>query len=941
MQRISGGPRPYALAAVAVLFFLSGATALTAEVVLNKLLTYVFGASHLSTSTVLAAYMGGLSAGAYLFGRRSEKLRRPVLAYAALELGVGIFFVLLPLLFGPFQRLGVALASPLSGSPALLTTVRFALSFVLVFAPTLMMGGTLPTMIAAFRGEQAFGRSLPILYAINTLGAATGVLLASYVVIPGLGLDGALYACAGVNFAVSAAGALLSRWFTASEGVAASREVAVVAASAASGDVAAVDGTAASGDVAAAEGAGKAAALAREAAESARREAEPARRDAEAAREGAASGGVGGGPAWELSPRVAIVLAFSQGAIAFVLEVVWFHLIGTVIGVTTYAFALMLFSILLGIGLGSLLLPVVLRVTRRPPAAIFTWAMLFAALGVAVSLRGWDEFVWVVEKTPELRQAGHFWGRELVRLSFCLALLLPTTLALGMALPALAAAASRIAGEHPGAWVGRLFAANTLGTITGSLSCGFVLLGWLGSERILLLGAGLALLVGAAALVAGRRVAVAPSAVEPTAVEPRGGRSKLVSAADGLSSDGLLVASWREVGLLAAGAMIVVGLSMRGSWDAYRLTSGSHYYWEPYEKTPVSEVMWMREDAQSGFITIMKSPDGRKTMRTNGKYEGNDAPAEFQDLFALLGGLYLKQHERAVLVGLGPARTLNVMHAMPFRHIEAVEYSEAIIAAAREGFPEFSAVPFGDTARVSVHGDDGRNHIQLSQHAYDYVAIAISGAAFAGAGSIYSRDFFQAVRGRMRDDGVFMLWIQVHHVFPQDVRSVVYTLRQVFPHVHFYTDPWQTQGFLMASPSPLTVDPERVRSLDASPQIRAVLEQHRMSSALDLVERSVFTTEEEFARYLAAPEVGAAPVLLRDLNPAFEYSTPYALAEAIGMFDFQRFSDKKLPVFAPPLPDSELALLEARRWLAVGDKERADAALRRARKGQEAVSSPP
>src|SRR5512141_3326783 len=89
--RNEGAPPLFTLS---ILFFVSGATALSAEVVLNKLLTYVFGSSHLATSTVLAAYMAGLSAGAWLFGRAASRLRRPVVAYAALELSVGALYAL-------------------------------------------------------------------------------------------------------------------------------------------------------------------------------------------------------------------------------------------------------------------------------------------------------------------------------------------------------------------------------------------------------------------------------------------------------------------------------------------------------------------------------------------------------------------------------------------------------------------------------------------------------------------------------------------------------------------------------------------------------------------------------------------------------------------------------------------------------------------------------
>jgi spermidine synthase len=829
-----------ALSTVTCLFFLSGATALVAEVALNKMLTYVFGSSHMSTSTVLAAYMAGLSAGAWLFGNLGAKYKNPVYAYAALEALVGVFYCLLPLVFPAFQRAGVSLASPWAASPVLLTGVRFGLSFLLVFIPTLMMGGTLPTLISAFQKSGSLSRNLPLLYAVNTLGAAFGVLLGSYVLLPKGGLSGALYTCGVVNFGIAAAAVALAKKVL-------------------SGQAAGLPDAPAG---------------------------EPATAHA---------------PANGFSPRLALGLSFAQGAFAFSLEVVWFHLIGTVIGVTTYAFAIMLFSILLGIGLGSLLLPKVQGWSKLTSAQMFVACMVVSALAVGCGLRGWDKFSTVIAWTWGLQQGGHFWGRELVRLGFCLVLLLPTTLALGMSLPSLAASVRALGSAEAGAWVGKVFAFNTLGTIVGSLGCGFLLLGRLGSERILQLGALAAL---ALALVAAHQV-----------------RSSL--AAMGRAT------RWA----LAAAAVLSLGATLSFvRWDARQMTLGSHYYWSPPDYGQATTVEWLREDAQSGFITVMRNEAGVRIMRTNGKYEGNSEPGEFQDLFALLGGLYVKHYARAAMVGMGPARTLRIMHAMPFEKIEAIEYSPATIAAAKEQFAEFSGPPMADKARVSVHCDDGRNHLQLAKGPYDYVAIAISGAAFAGAGNIYSQDFFRAVASKLETDGVLMLWIQVHHVFPKDVRSVIHTLRTVFPSVHLYTNPAEDQGFLFASKTKLEVDPERVFALDKIPRVQEVLGYHSMASAMDLVERSMFTTEPEFERYMQDASIGAPPQLLTDLFPAFEYSTPYSLAEQIGDFDFQRFSNKALPPMTKPLSEVTRFHLIGRRKLAAGDSAGALAAWQEAKR---------
>ena len=82
-----------------ILFFLSGAAALAYEVVWVKLLTLQFGSAAWSISTVVASFMAGLGAGGAWAGRRADRIRRPLRAYALLELGIAFFGVVsVPLL---------------------------------------------------------------------------------------------------------------------------------------------------------------------------------------------------------------------------------------------------------------------------------------------------------------------------------------------------------------------------------------------------------------------------------------------------------------------------------------------------------------------------------------------------------------------------------------------------------------------------------------------------------------------------------------------------------------------------------------------------------------------------------------------------------------------------------------------------------------------------
>ena len=74
---------------VSLCFFLSGMAGLIYQMVWMRYLSTVFGTSELAIVAVLVAYMGGLAAGAAVASKILHRLRRPIIAYAILELVVG------------------------------------------------------------------------------------------------------------------------------------------------------------------------------------------------------------------------------------------------------------------------------------------------------------------------------------------------------------------------------------------------------------------------------------------------------------------------------------------------------------------------------------------------------------------------------------------------------------------------------------------------------------------------------------------------------------------------------------------------------------------------------------------------------------------------------------------------------------------------------------
>ena len=86
----------YIQATILILFFLSGVAGLVYEVVWQRILVLVFGNTTLATTTIIAAFMGGLALGSFLFGRIADRFKRPLRLYVYLEVGIGIFAILLP-----------------------------------------------------------------------------------------------------------------------------------------------------------------------------------------------------------------------------------------------------------------------------------------------------------------------------------------------------------------------------------------------------------------------------------------------------------------------------------------------------------------------------------------------------------------------------------------------------------------------------------------------------------------------------------------------------------------------------------------------------------------------------------------------------------------------------------------------------------------------------
>jgi spermidine synthase len=525
------------------------------------------------------------------------------------------------------------------------------------------------------------------------------------------------------------------------------------------------------------------------------------------------------------STMIAYVVAVASGALVFAAEVIFTHLLALIIGNSAYAFGLILAAFLSCLFLGA---SRAAAVRARFGEAALPYGLLLTGLALAITLPLWDKLPLVFNNTGQFFTS--FAAREATRGGIAFVVLAIPTVFMGLTFPLLLQRVA--AADDVGHWVGRLTTVNTLGAVFGSLATGYLLLPALGSERSLF--------------------AVA-----------------LVFVATGLLTTRFITGKVRTVAYaLAAGAVAIWAFAPR--WDLARLTAGTNVYFEGWHEP--DEVPFVRDDVLGGVTTVTKL--GKVyTLYTNGKFQGNNGwEMNAQRFFAHYPSIFVSRFDQALVIGLGTGTTLGTIASYPWKKLELVEISPAIVEAADKYFGSVNGGALHDP-RLTLHIGDGRNFLLVEQRKYDLISMELSSIWFAGASSLYSQEFYRLVQQRLAEHGIFQQWVQLHHVTRKDFATIVHTLRSVFPHVALFYG--GGQGILVTSMSPLAASESRVVELQQHAEVQATTPGNRpLMTLLD----DVLLVDGDLDRFLedSAREAGQplAELISTDGNLYLEYATP-------------------------------------------------------------------
>lgn len=184
--------------------FLSGASALTFEILWQRQMFLIFGASAPATTAVLTAIFLGIAFGSLLAKPILHRFQRPVIAFSLMETTIGIWGFCIPFLMPLTDRLYISAAHELGEASMLLSGVRFALAIGLMLPATLCMGATIPVMVAGL-SDRGKGR-VSTVYGVNTLGAVLGASLTGLFLIRILGMSQTYFVATGFNLVAALIG---------------------------------------------------------------------------------------------------------------------------------------------------------------------------------------------------------------------------------------------------------------------------------------------------------------------------------------------------------------------------------------------------------------------------------------------------------------------------------------------------------------------------------------------------------------------------------------------------------------------------------------------------------------------------------------------------------------------------------------------------------------
>ena len=817
-------------------FFISGATGLVLENLWIRMLTLVFGSTTLAISSVLTSFMGGLALGSYLFGKKADKIKRPLRLYAIMEGAIGVWAVLaLTFVQGFYPHLNRWLWDNFQPEYISFSLLRFIFTVLLILPPATLMGGTLPILsrmiVRTQREYSNVGSKAGWLYAFNAFGAIAGAAASGFILMPGIGVVWTNTLAAFLNiFLIMALILLLEKRITGSF-FTHRRDI---------------------------------------------EELEEAMKPGVGAMEDA---GLDGSPASCAPPEhvgargaMAVLIAFGiSGFAAMNYQVIWSRAMSMVIGSSVYAFTITLVAFLCGIAIGSAVISAYIGRIRRPVLWV-AGTQLWIALAAISIYFVMDHFpYWFASMVTSVGiYHSHIGLIQFFMFVTAFLATVPATLGMGAIFP-LTVRVCCGSLERVGTDIGKIYAVNTVGAIAGAFASAFILvpvfsrIGYgYGLQWSFLLS--VALNIGAFVLVLGFA----------------GVRRTIRYAAAGLVP-------------LALGVLVLYTIASRLYWDPARMTIGP--FRVSLADDILDKEAWGEPEIPFYFdgisTTVTVERWGKHiSMKNNGKVEASNGDDMSTQI--MVSAMPILIHPEAgggrldaLLIGWGSGVSASSALTFPIRSLEVVELEKSVIDASRHfsdvtmfnfSMEEF---PFLVHPRLKLIVNDGRNYMSSGLKKYDIIISEPSNPWITGVSNLFTVDHFRIARKNLKEGGIFCQWVQLYEMSPDSICSIFKTFALSFSYVAvFGAEPRSTDTLMIGSMDPFRFSLKKAGDVMEDKATKELLLKAGIEQPQDIFAGVIFGNRDEVLTFCDNAAINT------DDNAYIEFSAPRDL---IGFEAYQDY----------------------------------------------------
>ncbi|MDH5755202.1 MAG: fused MFS/spermidine synthase [Nitrospinota bacterium] len=520
------------------------------------------------------------------------------------------------------------------------------------------------------------------------------------------------------------------------------------------------------------------------------------------------------------------------GFCGLALELFWTRALILLLNNTTYAFSMVLSVFLLGTASGSALAARAGNKSREKGYLLF--AFMLAMLGV-LALFSLVALAHSRSMMAGLIQAPGFgWisgaipgGAPMASaLLFSLLVITPCTALLGACFP-LAVAVFDPNPRYVGGEVGRLYAINIIGCVLGSLGGGYFMIPWLGVQNSVIS-------VGMAAIIAGVTMAFARA--------PKGAVRMTLGVA---------------IMTLPLAAYLFMRPNIAYSLSVEKLDAGAVV--EFYEEGPSATALVSKNDSD---LTAGRMPIRRLWINGDPIAGTFREALQLERLQAHIPLLLLDDPKNALVICFGTGSTAGAALAHGLESVIAVDISREVFNAG----PWFVDGNLGvsHSSRFSMVEEDGRNYLKTTKKRFDFISTEPPPPSNAGIVSLYTSEFYELARDRLKPGGIVSQWIPIHHLSDRDLKSLVAAFTAVFPEGAMWYTKWD--AIMIGSVGALP-GYERLYKAFENPQV-----------ASSLADIGIYRVEQILANHMMGPEqlreyvAGVAP--LQDDWPMVEFSAP-------------------------------------------------------------------